>query len=218
MRLRRLAAAAMIVLPLVAVAVLVAGRVLVVADPLPAHADAIVLMAGSTADRVLEVAALYRRGIAPIVLLTHERLPRGMPALRAQGVRLPESHELARHALRGLGVPDDAIRDSRRRARSTRSEARAIARWACVHRVRSVIVVTSPSHTRRARLLLRQALEPRTTVVVRPAPAAFFRASRWWTDRRSAKDVLVEYEKLANFWLSERWHPPPPCGGLGARP
>jgi uncharacterized SAM-binding protein YcdF (DUF218 family) len=115
-------------------------------------------------------------------------------------------------------VPAAAIRESRRRARSTRSEARAIARWACIHHVRSVVVVTSPSHTRRARLLLRQALEPRVSVAVRPAPAAFFRADRWWTDRRASKDVLIEYEKLANFWFSERWSPPSPCGGLGNRP
>lgn len=194
-----------------------AGRFLVIADPLPAHADAIVVMAGSTSDRVLEAAALYRRGLAPIVVLTHERLPRGAPTLRARGVRLPESHELARQALRELGVPDAAIRDIRRRARSTRSEARAIARWACRHGLHSVLVVTSPSHTRRARLLLRQALAPRVAVAVRPAPAAFFRAHRWWRDRRASKEILSEYQKLSSFWLSERWNPPGPCGGLGAR-
>jgi uncharacterized SAM-binding protein YcdF (DUF218 family) len=199
------------------VAALVAGRALVVADPLPAHADAIVIMAGSTSDRVLEAAALYRRGIAPVVVLTRERLPRGAAALRASGVRLPESHELARQALRALGVPDAAIRDVRRRARSTRSEARAIARWACIHGVRSMVVVTSPSHTRRARLLLRQALAPRVTVAVRPAPAAFFHANRWWRDRRAAKEVLSEYQKLLNFWVIERWTPPGACGGLGER-
>ncbi len=213
----RLLTVVVIVVAFGGVAALVAGRTLVVADPLPAHADAIVMMAGSTSDRVLEAAALYRRGIAPIVVLTRERLPRGAAALRASGVRLPESHELAREALRALGVPDAAIRVVRRRARSTRSEARAIARWACVHRVRSMVVVTSPSHTRRARLLLRQALAPRVTVTVRPAPAASFRASRWWRDRRAAKEILSEYQKLLNFWLLERWTPPGACGGLGER-
>jgi uncharacterized SAM-binding protein YcdF (DUF218 family) len=83
--------------------------------------------------------------------------------------------------------------------------------------MRSLVVVTSPSHTRRARLLLRQALEPRVAVAVRPAPAAFYRARRWWTDRRSAKELLSEYQKLASFWLVEWWRPPGPCGGLDGR-
>jgi uncharacterized SAM-binding protein YcdF (DUF218 family) len=69
-----------------------AGRQLVVADPLPAHADAIVMLAGSVSDRVLETARLYQEGRAPLVLLTRERLARGAAALRARGIRLPEDH------------------------------------------------------------------------------------------------------------------------------
>ncbi|HEV7733105.1 MAG TPA: YdcF family protein [Candidatus Binatia bacterium] len=217
MRLRWLATAVVVALPLLGIAGLVAGRVLVVADPLPPHADAIVVMAGSVSDRVLEAARLYRLGLAPLVVITHERLPRGGATLRARGVHLPESHELARRGLRDLGVPDDAIRDLPRRARSTRSEARVLARWACKDHVKSLIVVTSPSHTLRARLLLRQALVPSVDVTVRPAPAAMYRGGRWWRDRRVAKEVLSEYEKLANFWLVERWSPPAPCGGLAGR-
>ena len=45
-----------------------AGRLLVVADPLPARADAIVIMAGSVPDRVLEVADLYQAGLAPLIV------------------------------------------------------------------------------------------------------------------------------------------------------
>ncbi len=217
MRLRWLATAVVVALPLLGIAGLVAGRALVVADPVPSHADAIVVMAGSVSDRILEAARLYREGVAPLVVITHERLPRGGATLRANGVRLPESHELARRGLRALGVPDAAIRDLRRRARSTRSEARVIARWACKARLTSLVVVTSPSHTRRARLLLRQALLPDVEVTVRPAPAAMYRGARWWRDRRAAKEVLSEYEKLANFWLVERWSPPDACGGLAGR-
>lgn len=217
MRLRWLATAVVVALPLLGIAGLVAGRVLVVADPLPSHADAIVVMAGSVSDRILEAARLYRQGVAPLVVITHERLPRGAATLRARGVRLPESHELARRGLVELGVPDAAIRDLPRRARSTRSEARVIARFACKDHLTSLVVVTSPSHTLRARLLLRQALLPDVAVAVRPAPAAMYRGARWWEDRRAGKEVLSEYEKLVNFWLVERWSPPAPCGGLAGR-
>jgi uncharacterized SAM-binding protein YcdF (DUF218 family) len=193
-----------------------AGRQLVVADPLPAHADAIVMLAGSVSDRVLETARLYQEGRAPLVLLTRERLARGAAALRARGIRLPEDHELTKEALVGLGVPEPAIHTLAGRAFSTVSEARTIARYVCKRRLRSIIVVTSPWHTHRARLILAQALGPGVHLTMRPAPAALFPADHWWMNRRAAKDVLTEYEKLTYYWLAQRWRIAP-CGGLRRR-
>ncbi|TMA45337.1 MAG: hypothetical protein E6J83_07835, partial [Deltaproteobacteria bacterium] len=107
-----------------AAAVSLAGRLLVVADPLPPSADAIVVLAGSIPTRVLEAADLYRTGLAPRVVVTRERLARGESVLRVRGVHIPESDELTIAALEQLGVPAHAIVRLRRRARSTESEAR----------------------------------------------------------------------------------------------
>jgi len=213
MRRTRLLLAAAVLAALAVTAGRAAGRFLVVANPLPARADAIVMLAGSLSDRVLETARLYHAGVAPLVLLTRERLRPGAPALRAHGVFLPEEHELAKRALGELGVPAAAIRVVARRATSTTTEARAIARWVCGHGLRDVVVVTSPSHTRRARLILAQALGPGVSLTVRPAPAALFPAEHWWQRRRAMKEVLMEYEKLLAYWLVERWTIEP-CGGL----
>src|SRR5215831_844808 len=92
-----------------------AGRYLVIADPEPARADAVVMLAGSVSDRVLETARLYHEGRASLVVLTREPLARGAAALHARGVRLPEDSELAREALIALGVPSSAIRTLGRR-------------------------------------------------------------------------------------------------------
>jgi uncharacterized SAM-binding protein YcdF (DUF218 family) len=181
------------------------GRFLVVSDPLPAAADAIVVLAGAPQDRLAEAARLHGAGIAPRVVLTRERLPAGAVALEREGARLPEGHDLARQALGDLGVGDDAIVTLRRRASSTTTEARTIADAACRNGWRRLVVVTSPSHTRRARLILRRALPPSVEVSVRPAAAAYFPASHWWQRRHAAKRVLFEYQKLLNFWLRERW-------------
>jgi hypothetical protein len=193
----------------------VAGGFLVVADPLPRRADAIVVLAGSVRDRALEAARLFQTGIAPRVVVTREPLPTGETALRAAGVELPESDELLRRALGGLGVPPSAIVTLRRRAQSTASEARTIARWACAHGIRSLVVVTSPSHTRRARLIVGRALGPTIALAMRPSRARFGGA-RWYAVRRDAKLVLSEWQKLAYHWLRERWQIHP-CGDLGRR-
>jgi uncharacterized SAM-binding protein YcdF (DUF218 family) len=197
-------------------AVRAAGRFLVVADPLPHRADAIVMLAGSLADRALETAHLAREGVAPLVILTRESLRRGAAALRAHGVRLPEEHHLARRALEELGVPESALHVLPRRANSTKTEAAIIARWACRHGVRRLVVVTSPTHTRRARLILAQSLGRGVELSVRPAPAAAFPADHWWRRRRTFKDVLIEYQKLVVYWLLERWTIEP-CGGAPPR-
>src|SRR5438552_2220768 len=181
-----------------AAALLAAGRVLVVADPLPPRADAIVILAGSVPDRALAAADLYRAGLAPRVVVTRERAGTGQAALHARGVRLPEDDELTVMALRGLGVPSQAIVVLRRRAVSTESEARTIARWACA---------------RRPRLILRQALGPGIALAMLPSRYDAFASARWWRVRRDAKIVLSEYEKLANYWLTESWRIAP-CGRL----
>lgn len=193
-----------------------AGGFLVVRDPLPASADAIVVLAGSLRDRSLEAARLYQQGLAARVVVTRETLPPGAVAAREAGVEIPESDALTRTALTGLGVPPRAIVTLRRRTHSTASEARTVARWACARGVRSLVVVTSPTHTRRARLVFGRALGPGVALTVRPAPAASFSGRRWLAVRRDAKLVLSEWQKLVHHWLVERWRQEP-CGGLRRR-
>ena len=116
-----------------------AGRFLVVADPLPAHADAIVMLAGSLSDRVARdrPALSCRRRAAR---RPHPRAPadagrrRSAPTASA----LPEEHELARRALGELGrarrAPFAWCRAARRAPRPRRVR---IARWVCSSRVPS---------------------------------------------------------------------------------
>src|SRR5947208_3396164 len=119
-----------------------AGRYLMVADPEPVRADAVVMLAGSGSARVLETARPYHEGRAPLVVLTREPLGLGAGDLHARGVRVPQDSELARQALIALGVPSSAIRTLGRRTFSTVSEARTIARFVCKRHLRDVVVVT----------------------------------------------------------------------------
>src|SRR6266566_2200508 len=110
---------AVVVAALVAVALLGAGRLLVVADPLPPRADAIVILAGSVPDRTLEAADLYRAGLAPRVVVTRERLPRGQAAMRARGVRPPPPGYHRGHLTRPQpSRPPDPPPGARRRHRA----------------------------------------------------------------------------------------------------
>ena len=190
-----------------------AGRLLVTSDPLPAHADAIVVLAGSVADRVLEAADLYAAHIAPQVVVTRERPPVGERALIKRGVHLPDSDAQQRAALVQLGVPATAIIRLQRRAYSTESEANTIGRYACRRAFRHLVVVTSAAHTFRAGLILRQALGQNIALTMRASRYDPFPAARWWRVRHAAKQVLSEFQKLLDYALVERWRIKP-CGGL----
>jgi len=76
----------------------------------------------------------------------------------------------------------------------TRSNAREAAEWIKANKVRSVRLVTSDWHMRRAALELENALPEGTTVVrdaVRTKPS-------FWT-------LFLEYHKLLATWLAQLW-------------
>jgi uncharacterized SAM-binding protein YcdF (DUF218 family) len=183
-----------------------AGPWLMIDDPLPTRSDAIVVLAGSPPARLMTAADLYAAGVAPLVVLTRERRSPATVQLAERGVVVPEPCDQAARQLQALGVPAAALLVLHGRAHSTTSEARLIAGWACRTGRRSLVVVTSPSHTRRARLILRQMLGPGIHLSVEPAKADFFPRRRWWRSRGAAKLVLSEYQKLAHYWLREHWH------------
>jgi uncharacterized SAM-binding protein YcdF (DUF218 family) len=88
-------------------------------------------------------------------------------------------------------------------ADSTLSEAADIA--VCLQRLnaKSVLLVTSDFHTRRAFSILRHAL-PQYHWSVAAAPDEVFQVN-WWRDRRSVLTNLSEWEKLVWWEVVERW-------------
>lgn len=185
-----------------------AGRFLVEDDP-PRHVDAIVVLAGSYPDRILEAAALYRDGWAPRLILCREPDNAGFRKLRDLGVRVPRPVELNRAVAEQLGVPADAITVLDRPANSTVSEADAVLAYALGRDYRSLLVVTSKYHTHRAAMIYRHLAGGHIDVLVRAARDDPFQPDGWWRDRASARRVAIEYQKLLTFLLVDRWRMAP---------
>lgn len=215
MRRRRIAVGFAILLALAAAALPLlrgAGRLLVEDDPLQ-HADAIVVLAGSYPDRILEAAALYREGWAPRILLCREPENAGFRKLRALGVQVPRPFEINRMVAERLGVPADAISVLERPAASTVSEADVVLAEVLARGYRSILLVTSKYHSHRAGIIYRHLAGGRVQVIVRPARDDDFQPDAWWRDRASARRVAIEYQKLLTFLLVDRWRMAPVAGG-----
>jgi uncharacterized SAM-binding protein YcdF (DUF218 family) len=76
---------------------------------------------------------------------------------------------------------------------------------ACLDRAgaHAVLLVTSDYHTRRALSIARKQL-PRYTWTVAAADSGLLSQPRWWADRSVAKDVFLEWQRLAWWELVER--------------
>jgi uncharacterized SAM-binding protein YcdF (DUF218 family) len=180
-----------------------------VADQAPRRADAIVVLSGSVPDRILEAVDLYKAGFAPSIVLCREPENAGFRALRERGASLPRIYELNVSVARQLGVPDSAITVLERAAGSTFSEARIVLRYLQQHGAKSMLLVTSKYHTRRAGAIYRHLAGDRIEIFTRPARTDGFDPDHWWHDRMSIRRVLIEYQKLALFYLWDRWKTEP---------
>src|SRR4051794_31921268 len=72
-----------------------AGRWLVSEDP-PQPSDALVVLAGTRAERFLEAVDLYKKERAPVILLSPGRLEAAELVLQQRGIRQVTEAEMAR--------------------------------------------------------------------------------------------------------------------------
>jgi uncharacterized SAM-binding protein YcdF (DUF218 family) len=183
-----------------------AAAALVVPDDAPPRADAIVVLSGSGAylERTRLAAQLYRAGRAPRVVLTNDDQPGGWSVERERTLYFIER---AADELRRGGVPDAAITPLPEPVASTYDEAQLLRAYAARTSSRSLVVVTSAYHSRRARWTWRRAFAGSQTAFgfVSVAPGAQMPSrGGWWLSGRGWHVVAGEYVKLAYYLLRRR--------------
>jgi uncharacterized SAM-binding protein YcdF (DUF218 family) len=177
------------------------GATLVRADAVEAS-DAIVQLAGGEGDRELETAAMFASRAAPIVVLTTGRDDPAVPELRRRNVKVERYIERSRRYLQELGVPAAAIIVLPELATSTADEANIVSAWIKTRNIKSLIIVTSAFHTRRAGYIFERTLRG-TGVVIRTHPTTFdrYKPDSWWTDRNTLQTGLIEWQKTLYYRL-----------------
>jgi uncharacterized SAM-binding protein YcdF (DUF218 family) len=175
-----------------------AARALIVSAPLTS-ADVIVVLSGSSAyvERTQKASELFREGRAPVVVLTDD-LTRGGWSSAQQ--RNPFFVERARDELIKQGVPEEKI-EIAGSATSTRDEVLLIKSYTLARGDRSVLVVTSAYHSRRALRTLRRLFDGTDVVVgLEPVPAKVSPVF-WWLKPDGWRTVGVECVKVVYYWF-----------------
>jgi len=171
-----------------------AGRVLVVDEPV-GPADVIVVPAWAGAAGAIDASDLIQRGIANRVALLPEAPEPAEQELARRGVSFGDQNAALVQLLRSLKVENvEVIPDP---AAGTEAEGQVLLAWCEQHQFRSILVVSSPDHSRRVGRVIRRAMRGHPTkVMIRSARYSSFDPDRWWTTRDGMRTEIVELEKL----------------------
>lgn len=174
-----------------------AGRWLIREDAL-GPADVIVVLSGAMPERAEEAARIFRMGYAHEVWLTHPEGP--ARELAGMGIHFVGEDDYNREVLIHDGVPAAEVRILPGTIIDTEQEIDEIARAMRSEGIHTAILVTSPPHTRRVRVLWSELAPKNLHAVVRAAYEDPFDANHWWHNTRDALSVTREILGLLNAW------------------
>jgi uncharacterized SAM-binding protein YcdF (DUF218 family) len=184
-----------------------AGSWLVMKDEV-VHSDAIVILMGSIADRVLQAVDLYQFGASGKIIIV-EVANDGYRELKVRGADIISSTRQFNDIAVALGIPPDSILILQGDACSTQDEALIIRDYlANQAEIDSLLLVTSSHHSRRAKMIFEKAFRKSKKPVYffcTPNYYTSFNADKWWKSKDDIEIVLMQYLKLANYLLVDRW-------------
>lgn len=178
------------------------ARLLIVEKPLE-NADAIIVLSGSSVykERTQKAAQLYKQGTAPLVFITDDGGRAGWS--QSEQTNLPFV-ELEQRELIANGVFPDSIIDLPCGGSGTDHEAKAVADEVDSRNIKSLLIVTSAYHSRRALWTFQKILAGKNIEIgIEHAPIVEQtpNANYWWLSFRGWQTVAGEYVKSAVYYL-----------------
>jgi len=171
------------------------GRLIVADQPSIESADIIVVAIDADGAGTLEAADLVHRGVSrrvavfddPPTPVDREFLRRGLP--------YEDWAAISTRQLQSLGVRN--VEQIPKRATGSEQEGDILPGWCDKQGYHSVVLVTSPDHSRRLIRILRRSFHNRETkIMVESSPYSQFEPDSWWKTRGGLRNGIVEFEKL----------------------
>jgi hypothetical protein len=178
------------------------GRSLTASDPIE-RGDVIVVTEWDGEPSLLEAADMVARGVAPRVGLVLEHAKPSDAELIRRGLPPDQIGNYYLRLLRALGVQSvEAIPDP---ADGTGAEGPVVLKWSEARGFKSLVVISSPDHSRRVQRMFRRLTRNASIkVAVRTTPYAEFNPDRWW---ETHDGVRTEIEGLGKLLVDVVLHP-----------
>ena len=171
-----------------------AGWALVAEDPI-GPADLIVIPAAESGPAILETEELIHRGIATRVGVFDDPPDETDREFLRRGIPLEDAAATSVRQLKSLGI--EAVERIPKSLAGTEEEARVLAGWCRPRQLRSVVVISTPDHSRRVRRVFNRAVKGQgITIAVRVTRYSAFHPDQWWRTRDGTRIGIVEFQKL----------------------
>ena len=153
--------------------------------------------------RLIEAARLFREGYTEKVVINGNRKTEVLRDLEKQGFTpCCPWQENSLRILALLGVPRDRVLAvSAEDAYDTVSESNVVGRELIKGGVKSIIITTSKSHTRRAHYIWKRNYPDQLSILMVAARTDPYSSTGWWKEGRQVRWVLAEY----GAWLYYFW-------------
>jgi uncharacterized SAM-binding protein YcdF (DUF218 family) len=182
------------------------GDMIVIDDKAPSSDAVVVLNTGiEYYPRLIQAAALYRRGLAENIVINGNRKTDTIRGLEARGFQTccPWYSDSV-SILTMFGVPEDKIIPiSIEDAYDTVSEAEEVGRELIKRKWTTVIITTSKYHTRRAKFIWQKKFINQLTIYMVSAKTDPYDPHNWWKDGRQIRWLLAEYGAWIYYWWKE---------------
>ena len=170
------------------------------------HSDVIVVLGGSASyrERAREAAQLFMQGRSERIVITNDNL---QGSWSSEQQRNPFFYERSRDELIGAGVARERIDVLMTPVSSTHEEALLLKQYAAGRNISSILIVTSPYHTRRAQLAFSRVFRNSPVQIgVVSAKSGMESPSplTWWLTSRGWKSVPLEYAKMVYYFVKYR--------------
>jgi uncharacterized SAM-binding protein YcdF (DUF218 family) len=171
----------------------------------PQKADVIVVLNGRDTERSLTAVDLYNKGYSNLIVMSIGYKQPGSDEFWKRVGGNFNGKVFFQRAIEAMGVPEESFRFIGNGVTSTYDEAVATKEFLKKNGYRSILLVTSKWHSKRAYLTFRSALKnDEIKIVNHPSRYDAFRPDAWWKNRNDAEVVFDEYVRLIYYILTSR--------------
>jgi uncharacterized SAM-binding protein YcdF (DUF218 family) len=180
------------------------GRFLIL-EQRPDKVDAIVVLNGRDTERSLAVVDLYKGGYAKLIILAQGSKQPGCNEFWKRVSKNFDRKLFFQRAIEAMGIPENSFKLIGDGVSSTYDEAKATKRFATENGYKSVLLVTSKWHSKRAYLTFKSALKnDGINVIAYPSKYDTFNPDAWWKNEIDAEEVFGEYIRLIYYSFTFR--------------
>jgi uncharacterized SAM-binding protein YcdF (DUF218 family) len=172
----------------------------------PQKSDVIVVLNGRDTERCLAAVDLYNRGYSKLVLMARGPIQPGCDEFRKRVGSDWNSKIFFQRAIEAMGIPDRSFKLIGDGATSTFDEANVAKRFVNQNDYKSILLVTSKWHSKRAYLTFKSVFtdDSEIRIITHPSKYDTFNPDGWWKDEVDAETVFREYVRLIYYLLAFR--------------